>query len=348
STAQELSLLTLSKVRIQAQLAGKPFPSKESIKTYFQGLSEMPGLVLDETAYLNQASLYQSSQQGFQEKIKGYEETMARFNAQAHGNRVEQQQTSSLLKTAVARKNRLTNVRDIITQDDFEKAQADVQGGENKLKTLGFEHQSLMAQSHQVLQEKRFTEENYRSELLKELAENQKQTAGLTAKLKTTGFLNHHQEMVAPVSGVVSELMVHTVGGVVTPAQKLMLLVPDNTPLQFQATVQNKDIGFVKPGTHGLVKVDTFDFQKYGMLTGKVVQVAPDSHEDSKLGPIYKIALIPNDASMGWHWQKDRNNGLSIVSGMTGTAEIKIGQRRIIDFLLYPMLRNWEEGMQVR
>src|SRR5262249_976692 len=115
----------------------------------------------------------------------------------------------------------------------------------------------------------------------------------LEAKLKETTFKNAKQVLVSPVDGHVSELFVHTVGGVVTPAQKLMAIVPANTPLLVQAQVLNKDIGFVENGLPAQIKVDTFDFQKYGMFEGKVKLVTHDSKEDKRLGQIYDVYVSP-------------------------------------------------------
>ena len=74
-------------------------------------------------------------------------------------------------------------------------------------------------------------------------------------------------------------MLVHTIGGVVTPAEKVISIVPADSPLSIKVSVLNKDIGFVKEGMPVQVKIDTFDFQKYGMIEGKVKKVSKDSVE---------------------------------------------------------------------
>ena len=76
---------------------------------------------------------------------------------------------------------------------------------------------------------------------------------------------------------MVQQLAVHTVGGVVTPAQALMVIVPADSQLEIEAMVSNRDIGFVEPGQDAEIKVDTFNFTRYGLLHGKVLSVSQDA-----------------------------------------------------------------------
>ena len=85
------------------------------------------------------------------------------------------------------------------------------------------------------------------------------------------------QVLTAPVDGVVQQLAVHTVGGVVTPAQALAVVVPVDSHLEIEAMVSNRDIGFVHAGQEAEIKVDTFSFTRYGLLHGKVLNVSQDA-----------------------------------------------------------------------
>ncbi len=85
------------------------------------------------------------------------------------------------------------------------------------------------------------------------------------------------QILTAPVDGVVQQLAIHTVGGVVTPAQAIMVLVPTESPLEIEATVSNQDVGFVHAGQKAAIKIDTFNFTRYGLLHGEVLGVSPDA-----------------------------------------------------------------------
>jgi hemolysin D len=188
-----------------------------------------------------------------------------------------------------------------------------------------------------------YLQQNFKATTLNDLSEREKQATQLKASLEEATFKNARQTLVAPVAGYVHELFVHTVGGVVTPAEKIMSIVPVDMPLVIQSTVMNRDIGFVKTGMPVAIKVDTFDFQKYGTLNGVVTQVDKDSRDDQKLGPVYTIYVTPKQHNLlvDGKWQ-------TLSSGLSVTSEIKTGKRRIIEFFIYPLIKHLNEGMSVR
>lgn len=149
--------------------------------------------------------------------------------------------------------------------------------------------------------------------------------------------------LVAPVNGTVQQLAVHTVGGVVTPAQTIMTVVPDADALQIEAIVDNQDIGFIQAGQVATVKIETFPYTRYGTIVGKVVQVANDAKQDDKLGLIFttKIALSTDTLSVDGRL-------LHLTPGMAVTAEIKTGRRRVISYLLSPLIQHANESMRER
>src|SRR6202043_1181508 len=117
----------------------------------------------------------------------------------------------------------------------------------------------------------------YRRTLFGELTEAERKAAGFAADLSKAKERTKLQLLTAPVSGMVQQLAVHTVGGVVTPAQTLMVIVPSDSRLEIEAMVSNHDIGFVHAGDQVEIKVDTFDFTRYGLLHGRVLSVSSDS-----------------------------------------------------------------------
>lgn len=88
--------------------------------------------------------------------------------------------------------------------------------------------------------------------------------------------------LTAPVDGTVQQLVVHTVGGVVTPAQALMVIVPADNPLEVEAFIENKDIGFVNAGQEAVVKIETFPFTRHGTIPARVTHVSHDAINDEK------------------------------------------------------------------
>jgi len=155
----------------------------------------------------------------------------------------------------------------------------------------------------------------------------------------------HQSQLVltAPVTGTVQELTAHTVGGVVSSAQELMKIVPENATIEVEALLQNKDIGFVNAGRLAEVKIDTFNFTKYGLIDAKIVSVSSDAVEDQQLGWVFKMRL-----------KLDRDNIaiedklVRLSPGMSVTTEIKTGKRRLIEFFLSPLLRYQHDSVRER
>lgn len=151
------------------------------------------------------------------------------------------------------------------------------------------------------------------------------------------------QKLIAPVSGTVQQLAIHTVGGVVTPAQELMLVVPGEKAIEVEAWVQNKDIGFVEAGQIAEIKVETFPYTKYGVINGEIQNVSNDAVPNEQLGLVYIARVLMEKTTM-----LVNGKTVNLSPGMAVTVEVKIGKRRIIEYLLSPLLRYKEESIQER
>jgi len=153
------------------------------------------------------------------------------------------------------------------------------------------------------------------------------------------------QTLRAPIDGVVQQLAVTTVGGVVTSAQALLTIVPENSPLELEALVMNRDIGHLHVGQHVINKVETFDFTRYGYIDGQVLWVGTDALQDPKLGLVYpvRIRLSQTETPNSVNGRK----GL-VTAGMNVTADIRTDERRMIEYLLAPMLRYKQEALRER
>ena len=146
----------------------------------------------------------------------------------------------------------------------------------------------------------------------------------------------------APVDGTVLLLTVKTIGGVVNAGQQLAQIVPEKASLYIDAALDNQDVGFVKSGQRVVVKVATYPFQRYGYLEGTVENISPDAIQDDKKGLIYKAKIKLNDD------KSSKQNQLKLLPGMSVSAEITTGQRRIIEFFLDPLMTKADESLKVR
>jgi hemolysin D len=177
----------------------------------------------------------------------------------------------------------------------------------------------------------------------------------LAAEVSSIRFKQEKKFIVSPVDGYIHLLPVKTVGGVVTTAQPVATLVPENTPLVVHAVVDNKDVGFVKVGQRSVIKVDAYDFQKYGAIEGAVQTINPfsleekDGSRDKEKGMEAGAGGYPVRLEMRTDSLKTKDGTVYRVRpGMSVMAEINVGSRRVIEFFLFPVIRYLDEGLKVR
>jgi hemolysin D len=168
-------------------------------------------------------------------------------------------------------------------------------------------------------------------------------TSLLTRDVTKAGKRADLQRLIAPIDGVVQQLAVHTVGGVVTPAQELLIVVSQDHPVEVAAQVENKDVGFVKNGQIVEIKIETFPFTLYGTIPGTVLSVSDDAAPIDKVGLVY-----PTRVSMDRSTIVVEGKEVTLSPGMAVTVEIKTGQRRVIEYLLSPLVKSVKESLRER
>lgn len=176
-----------------------------------------------------------------------------------------------------------------------------------------------------------------------ELSTIETKAASLSQDVTKAGQKADLQRLTSPIDGVVQQLAVHTVGGVVTPAQQLLIVVPQEHPVEVEAQVENKDVGFVKEGQPAEIKVETFLFTLYGTIPGKVLTVSDDAASIEDVGLVY-----PTRVSMDRSTVQVEGKQVNLSPGMAVTVEIKTGKRRIIEYLLSPLLKSVKESLRER
>lgn len=209
-----------------------------------------------------------------------------------------------------------------IQRDQLGKVRASIIGAERQI--------------NQVTQE--FLKNTYST-----LAEAEDQIVGLTQELAKATKIQELQVLRAPVDGEVQQLAVHTVGGVVQAGDPLMVVVPKERVLTVEANVLNKDIGFVTEGQTVEVKFEAFPFTKYGVIDGVVVSIAQNAVADENLGLIYPTRISLEKSTIIVQGRE-----VNISPGMAVTAEVKTNQKRLIEFLISPLLRYKDESLRER
>ena len=211
------------------------------------------------------------------------------------------------------------------------------------------------------------TVEQFRHAVFDDLAKAEQKAAGLAQDVIKAQQRTNYQALTAPVDGTVQQLAVHTIGGVVTPAQSLAVVVPFDTRLEIEANIFNRDIGFVAEGQQAQIKVDTFPFTRYGLLHGTVLSVSGDSitrnkpqdPNDNARGNTGGVE-IPTSEPKGQELvysarvSLDRTEmhiderTVALTPGMAVTVEIATGRRRVISYLLSPLARYAHDALHER
>jgi len=204
----------------------------------------------------------------------------------------------------------------------------------------------------------------YRRALSDELGKMSQKENALAEALVKAEQKAKLQALRAPVDGTVQQLAIHTVGGVVTPSQELMVVVPANSRLEIEANISNRDIGFIQAGQLAEIKIDTFNFTKYGLIDGTVVSISqdaikrqkpPEAGKDKSIASqtessepagqemVYmaRIALSKTEMTVD-------GKTVYLAPGMAVTAEIKTGSRSVLSYLLSPVMRTRQESMRER
>ncbi|MGE8100995.1 HlyD family type I secretion periplasmic adaptor subunit [Pseudomonas fluorescens] len=202
--------------------------------------------------------------------------------------------------------------------------------------------QSTAAQGEARRRREGVVAQNRRAMLDLQQEANQK-AASLVQELAKARYQETLTSLKAPVDGTVQQLAIHTVGGVVTPAQPLMVIVPTDQPVEVEAMLENKDVGFVRAGQPVTVKVETFTFTKYGTVDGEVLSVSNDAIDDEKRGLIYSSRIRLNTDHLMVNGQR-----VALSPGMSVTAEVKTDQRRVIEYFLSPLQQHVDESLRER
>lgn len=329
SMQEDEKLLELELLRLEAVFHQKPF----------QPQTEKYGADL----VMVQKKLYASTMARLQKQTEAKEKELEQIFEQLAAAEADHKRIHDLMKIAEDKLERLEPVRDLVSRDQIAQAESEFKNFSGNLICARHKIKELSAAAKGVQSELRIVIETERDKNLQESAEKKNKLNYLQADIEKTTYINAKQQLVAPVDGFINKLLIHTIGGVVTPAEKLIALVPAGSPLIMSVQVANKDIGFIAPNMDASIKVDTFNFQKYGTLDGRVGHVARDSIEDKEQGLVYEVYVEPKKITL-------MVEGIltPITTGMSVTAEIKVGKRRIIEFFIYPLIKYLDEGISVR
>jgi len=292
--------------------------------------------------------------------------------AQSEGNRAAVLATIGKLQESVPLLEQRNNIRQQLAQKgygsklDAINSQQDLIEHQHELT----EQQGRLAEANGALaalkQQRSQAQAEYLRDNSNKLADAEQKASSLQEQLVQATQKFKLQTITAPVSGTVQQLSVHTEGGVVTPAQALLAIVPTDDHMEIEAMISNRDIGFVHEGQEAAVKIDTFNFTKYGLLHGKIISISQDaiprskptdpsssSHqqtgaEDETSEPRGQELVYAARISLDRSQMQVEDRLVTLTPGMAVTAEIKTGKRPVIEYLLSPLAKHQEQAFKER
>ena len=341
--SRNLDFSKLTMERIDAVLSGNAF--KPSGEEYQQGTVQM------------QAAHYFAQREAYDSSLREKEKSL-----------LEAETERNILRNEISRLHEIL----VMTREDENRAGSLFEAGalaENRYREKVKERMNLERELEvkkgQVLQTTarigRIKDEmvsfksGFQDRLLAEYSASLQSKNVLEAEVNTLRFRKEKRFITSPVDGYVYLLPFKTLGGVVTTAQPVVGIVPEKTPLIANVIVSNKDIGFVQDNQDCVVKVDTFDFQKFGTIKGKIMTISPFSVDEQNKNQQPQPEEMQQQGGYPLHVTllaeelRARNGTIhQIKPGMTVTVEINVGKRRVLEFFLFPVIKYLDEGLKVR
>ena len=286
-----------------------------------------------------------------------YQARISRIDAEIAKREAERRSTQEIVRkleqTAPIARQRAEDFKGLVDKNFISKhgylekeqarieQEADLETQKSRLKELAAAIDEARGQRHSAVAETRRL-------ALDTLNEAEQKAHGYGQELVKTENRGRLMTLTAPVDGTVQQLAVRTVGGVVTPAQSLMVIVPKDDALEVEAFLENKDIGFVNAGQQAEVKIETFPFTKYGTIPASLIHVSHDAINDARDDEKRRGLVYSTRARLQRATMQVEDKTVNLSAGMAVTVEIKTGKRRVIEYFLSPLLQYGNESLRER
>ncbi len=325
--------LSMKKSRLQAEAEGKAFNLPNKMK------AENPEMAANERA------LYLSRQQELKNAYQILDDRIAKANADLAETRA---QVNRLSESKRLLNKELSMTRDMVAkravpqieQIRLERELADIGG---QINAAVQKQKSLAAEAQVTKTERQAQDDKFRSQALSELNKVETDIAALEGDLTSISDRVDRAELRAPVTGIVNNISVKTIGGVIEPAQRLVEIVPVDDELKIIAKIAPADIAFIHNGQPAKVKITAYDPQKYGSLNGRLVRIGANSVNGREGEVFFEVEIKTDKNHLG-----TPDNPLPITPGMVADIEIITGKRSILEYLLKPVLRARDNAFTER
>ncbi|SHJ99542.1 HlyD family type I secretion periplasmic adaptor subunit [Propionispora hippei] len=293
-----------------------------------------------------QMQLYNSRMEEQQAKVAAAQQAVNQAQAALETAQATKQKLAMQLEIAVHREGAMKSLAEMGAVGEFQYL--DYKDRLNNIQQdLSAQSSEIVKANHSLLQSMETLHGivgEHETDIMTKLVEDRRQLQSIQEEISKAEEKHRLSTITAPITGTVQQLAVHTVGGVVTPAQVLMLIVPEGEQMEIEVWVPNKDVGFVYAGQSAEIKVETFNFQKYGTLDATLVEISSDAVEDKDKGLVYR-ALLRTDVN---YFALADDRVVYLSPGMAVTAEVKTRKKRIIEYFTDPFIKYRSEGLRER
>lgn len=330
--AQFLSL-TAKKARLSAEARGEEYVVPDEIA------QKVPQIAANETAlYESRQSELQNSYEILDQRIEKAQADLAEVNAQI--SRLAQTRNSLGKELEITREMVRKRAVPQLEELRLSRELNDIKG---QINAESQRRASLQAEVNAALKEREGQRAKFQSQALSELNEVETQIAQLQESLRSIGDKVDRTEIRSPVDGVVNNIAVNTVGGVVEPAMQLVEIVPTDDELKIVAQIAPEDVAFLRPDLPVKVKISAYDPQVYGALDGTLSRIGANSVRDNEGNVFFEIEVKTEKNYLG-----EEDNPLPITPGMVANVEVITGKRSILEYLIKPLLRARDRALTER
>lgn len=332
SLSQELERVDLTIMRLKALLQNEP--------TLFN-----PNSIANRERAEVEKWLLNQSLDSRKERVAALDAEIRRADAELAAVRSEAARLHEArpLSSQLYEKKKALARQQLISEVELIQARMDMNEIDHSLATIIHRQRETEEKLTKAKLEKSSDTKKYRQDLLDQLSAAWSEKENLKLQHEKAMRRQDHFELTAPVSGIVQQLSVNTIGGVVTSAQPLMVIVPEGSGLEVDARVLDRDVGFIARGQEVSVKVAAYSYIRYGALAGRIEWIGGDAVVDEALGPYYPARISIDEYEL-----PNIVNGKKgvITPGMTVSTDIKVGKRRVIEYFLGPIMRYRDESLK--
>jgi HlyD family secretion protein len=327
---KKVASLSVQSERLEAQLAGRSFSAGPNASP--ERLTQEQIFAQETSNYIAQTGQRESQLGQIDSQIRANRDVMPGIQAQV-----------GVANQVMSMQNRLRQQQAAATLDVL-RAQSSLIDSSNRLRNIQGDIQRLSSQRGEIEHERAAFIDKWRSDHNQQLVEVRQQLAEASETLNKAHRMREFTDITAPADGTVLEVADRSIGSVLKEAEMLMTLVPDGADLYVESMVASRDVSYLKLGDVVRVKLESYPFQRYGTLDGKLTEISPDSisqKEGETTRLVYRVQ-VHLDATAG----QTAARGIRLKPGLVATAEIKTGNRTIASYVLDPVLKIADEGLR--